>query len=150
MLADIDSTTVERLTDRKYRLSKPAVFAWGVKTYVMGILNITPDSFSGDGLLQGNDLVSKAVQQAVTFVEAGADVIDVGGESTRPGSQPISVKEETRRVVPVIDALKNEIDVPISLDTYRASVAKAGLEVGARWINDVCMGTPAWTLRWLK
>ncbi len=137
MLANIDPTTVERLTDPKYRLNKPAVFAWGVKTYVMGILNVTLDSFSGDGLLQGDDLVSKAVQQAITFVEAGADVIDVGGESTRPGSQPISVKEETTRVIPVIDALKRAIDVPLSLDTYRASVAKAGLEVGARWINDV-------------
>jgi dihydropteroate synthase len=115
-------------------------FNWGTRTYVMGILNITPDSFSGDGLIQsgaGSNYISTALEQARRFVQAGADVLDVGGESTRPGSQPISAQEEIERVVPVIRALADNLDVPVSVDTYRAVVAEAALGAGASMVNDV-------------
>ena len=113
-------------------------FIWGVRTYVMGIINATPDSFSGDGvLLAEGDWVQAAVMQGLRFVEEGADILDVGGESTRPGAQPISVEEEIRRVVPVIRALREHVDVPISIDTYKAEVARAALDAGADLVNDV-------------
>lgn len=115
-------------------------FNWGTRTYVMGILNITPDSFSGDGLIQagpGTNFVTVALEQARRFVQAGADILDVGGESTRPGSQPISAQEEIERVIPVIRALADSLDVPISVDTYRAVVAEAALGAGASMVNDV-------------
>ncbi|MCH7652227.1 MAG: dihydropteroate synthase [Chloroflexi bacterium] len=114
-------------------------FVWGSRTFVMGVINLTPDSFSGDGI-GGN--VEVAVRMAVRFQEEGADLIDVGGESTRPpamygGSRPISDEEELARVVPVIEALKQEIDVPISVDTYKAGVAAEAVNAGASIINDV-------------
>lgn len=112
-------------------------FEWGRKTYVMGILNATPDSFSGDGVLTNVDAVEAAVAQARQFAAAGADIIDIGGESTRPGSEPVSAEEEMARVVPVIKAVRAELDTPISVDTYRAGVALAALEAGADWVNDV-------------
>jgi len=111
-------------------------FEWGKQTYVMGILNVTPDSFSGDGLV-GNDVIDKAVAQAEKFVADGADILDIGGQSTRPGSQPIDAADEIKRVVPVIKAVRQAVDVPISVDTYWAKVADAALEAGANWINDV-------------
>ena len=83
-------------------------FDWGTRTYLMGILNITPDSFSGDGLMAKGDTVESSLEQARRFVAAGAAILDVGGESTRPGSEPISVVEERRRVLPVIEALASE------------------------------------------
>ena len=111
-------------------------FEWGARTYIMGIINLTPDSFSGDGLLAAG--VAAAVQQARHFVAEGADILDVGGESTRPGSQPISAEEELARVVPVIQALRAELpEVVISVDSYRAEVAQASLAAGANWVNDV-------------
>ncbi|MEA1958653.1 MAG: dihydropteroate synthase [Chloroflexota bacterium] len=100
----------------------------------MGILNITSDSFSGDGV--GDD-VEGAVLRAGRFVEEGADIIDVGGESTRPDSSPISIEEEIDRVIPVIERLSIEVDVPISIDTYKSEVARRALEAGADMINDV-------------
>ncbi len=115
-------------------------FAWGARTYVMGILNVTPDSFSGDGLAAGSDedVVETAVTQAHQFVAEGADILDIGGESTRPGSEPITADEELARVLPVIKAIKKEaLDVTISIDTYRAEVAAAALAAGADWVNDV-------------
>ena len=112
-------------------------FAWGTKTYVMGIVNVTPDSFSGDGLAENTDPVQAAVAQAKRFAEAGVHILDVGGESTRPGSDPVGAEEETRRVIPVIKALAAELDLPISIDTYKASVAAAALDAGAHIINDV-------------
>ncbi len=123
-------------------------FHWGSRTYIMGILNITPDSFSGDGLMTSNkeetteassdeNVVIHATQLARSFASAGADIIDVGGESTRPGSQPVSAEEEIERVVPIIHALTKELDVLISVDTYKSEVAKAALEAGARLVNDV-------------
>jgi len=109
-------------------------FVWGSRTYVMGIVNATPDSFSGDGL--GYD-VAAAVERGLAFVRAGADLLDVGGESTRPGATPVDAEEEIRRVVPVIAALRAHTDVPISVDTFKAEVAEAAVRAGAVLINDV-------------
>jgi dihydropteroate synthase len=100
-------------------------------------LNITPDSFSGDGLLSRANVVEIAVNQARDFVEAGADILDIGGESTRPGSTPVTPEEEMDRVLPVIETLRQTVDIPISIDTYRAVVAEAALAAGANWVNDV-------------
>ncbi len=113
------------------------MFEWGKKTYVMGILNITPDSFSGDGVLVHEDVISAAVTQAQQFAADGADIIDIGGESTRPGSTPVTESEELARVIPVIEAVKTAVSLPISIDTYRANVAEAALAAGASWVNDV-------------
>ncbi|MBI1294139.1 dihydropteroate synthase [bacterium] len=111
---------------------------WGARTYVMGILNITPDSFSGDGLLHRNDRwIEQAVTQAERFAAAGVDVVDVGGYSTRPNHEDIPVEEEIRRVMPVIQSLRERIELPISIDTFRPAVAAAALDAGAQWINDV-------------
>lgn len=104
------------------------------KTYIMGILNVTPDSFSDGGRYNNIDT---AVRRAVEMVEEGAAIIDIGGESTRPGYTMISDDEEIERVCPVIEAVKREINVPISLDTYKSKVAKLGIECGADMINDI-------------
>lgn len=112
-------------------------FDWGKRTYIMGIINVTPDSFSGDGLLDGADVVATAVTQAQQFAADGADILDIGGESTRPGSTPISPAEEMARVVEVVTAVRAATNLPISIDTYRASVAAAALDAGANWVNDV-------------
>ena len=109
-------------------------FRWGERTYIMGVLNLTPDSFSGDGL--GGD-VEAAVAQAKRLVAEGADILDVGGESTRPDSAPIAADEELGRVLPVIEKLVREVSVPISIDTYKSEVARRALEAGAKMINDV-------------
>jgi dihydropteroate synthase len=106
----------------------------GERTLIMGIVNVTPDSFSDGGVLFD---AATAVAAAVAMVELGAGVIDVGGESTRPGAAPIDAREEERRVVPVIRALAPRVNVPISVDTYRASVAEAALENGASIVNDI-------------
>jgi dihydropteroate synthase len=107
----------------------------------MGILNVTPDSFSGDGLMYNapvEDAAAAALAQARQFVEAGADILDVGGESTRPGAQPVSAAEEIQRVVPVIQALAAaKLNAIISVDTSKAGVAQAALDAGGKWINDV-------------
>jgi dihydropteroate synthase len=108
-------------------------FVWGRRTYVMGIVNVTPDSFSGDGL--ADDVA--AVDQAVRMCRDGADIIDVGGESTRPGFEPVPADEEIRRTVPVIERLVREVDVAVSIDTYKAEVARAALAAGAHLVNDV-------------
>ncbi len=111
---------------------------FGKKTYVMGIINVTPDSFSGDGLLPQQDTVRAALEQAQRFIEAGAEILDIGGESTRPGAALVSCQEELDRVLPVIDALKDaNLPVILSIDTYKAAVAEAALQHGAHWINDV-------------
>ncbi|MCH7577038.1 MAG: dihydropteroate synthase [Chloroflexi bacterium] len=109
-------------------------FVWGGRTYIMGIVNVTPDSFSGDGVAYD---VAAAVDQAVRMRRDGADIIDVGGESTRPGFEPISIEEEIRRTVPVIEKLVREVDIPLSIDTYKAEVARAALAAGAHLVNDV-------------
>jgi dihydropteroate synthase len=108
-------------------------FAWGSRTFLMGVINVSRDSFSGDGVAN----IDEAVQRARTMVEQGADIIDVGGESTRPGFQPASTAAERDAVVPVIVRLVDELDVPISVDTTKAEVARAALDAGASIVNDV-------------
>jgi dihydropteroate synthase len=108
--------------------------AWGRRTYVMGIINLSPDSFSGDGL--GTDLPA-AVEQALRFQEEGADFLDVGAESTRPGSTPVTAAEEIRLLVPALEAIAAVAKVPVSVDTYKARVARQSVAAGAAIINDV-------------
>jgi dihydropteroate synthase len=107
---------------------------WGRRTYVMGVINVTPDSFSGDGL--GSD-IQATVELALRFEEEGADMIDIGAESTRPGSSPISVDEELARLVPALEAIVGRVRVPLSVDTYKSEVARHALESGALIVNDV-------------
>jgi dihydropteroate synthase len=109
-------------------------FEWGSRTYVMGIINVTPDSFSGDGL--GDDQ-ERAVSQGLRMVREGADLLDVGGESTRPGHQPITAGEEISRTQAVVARLVREAGVPISIDTYKVEVAEAAVESGATMLNDI-------------
>ncbi len=108
-------------------------FRWGERTYVMGIVNVDPDSFSGDGLRDAET----AISQARRFIAEGADIIDVGGESTRPNAGSISVDEELRRVIPVIERLAGELPVPLSIDTYKSEVARRAIAAGAGMVNDV-------------
>jgi dihydropteroate synthase len=115
----------------------PTLFEWGRQTYVMGIINVTPDSFSGDGLLVEQDWVTQAVEQGLKFARQGAHLLDIGGESTRPGAEVVGEAEEIRRVVPVITALAAQVNLPLSIDTYKADVAAAALDAGAHLVNDV-------------
>lgn len=110
------------------------IFDLADHTYVMGILNVTPDSFSDGGMFIDKDV---AVKRALQMIEEGADIIDIGGESTRPGFTPVSADEQIERVVPVIEEIKKNIDIPISVDTYDAKVAKAALEAGCDIVNDI-------------
>ena len=104
------------------------------KTYVIGILNVTPDSFSDGGLHLDK---SAAIRRALQMLEEGADIIDIGGESTRPGSGPVAVEEELRRTIPVIEALAKKIAIPLSIDTRKSEVAKMALDAGASIVNDI-------------
>lgn len=110
------------------------LFDWGARTFMMAVLNATPDSFSGDGFDRD---IERAVAQAELAVAAGADILDVGGESTRPGHTPVDATTEIARVVPVIEAIADHVRVPISVDTSKAAVAEAAIEAGASMINDV-------------
>lgn len=114
------------------------MFEWGaVAGRVMGVVNVTPDSFSDGGLYLDPDA---AIAQGLALIDDGADVLDVGGESTRPGAEPVSAAEETRRVLPVVRALAADGRVPVSIDTTKASVAASALEAGATIVNDVSAG----------
>lgn len=123
------------------------VFYWGERTYLMGILNLTPDSFSGDGLLSDpnegkNDadfesFIEKSLEQAQRFINAGADLLDIGGESTRPGATKVDLDGELSRVIPIVKALTEAFDIPISIDTYKHQVAHTALAAGANLVNDV-------------
>jgi dihydropteroate synthase len=113
-------------------------FQWGQQTYLMGVLNITPDSFSDGGEF---NTATAALAQAQALVAAGADIIDVGGQSTRPGSEQITLAEEVERVLPVLQELRPKITIPISVDTTRAEVARAAVAAGADMINDISGGT---------
>lgn len=108
--------------------------AFGDRTLVMGIINLTDDSFSGDGL--GAD-ASAAVEQALRMADEGADILDIGAESTRPGSEPVAEEEEARRLIPVIEAVRQRVDLPLSVDTSKPAVARRALQAGADIINDV-------------
>ncbi|MDE6957551.1 MAG: dihydropteroate synthase, partial [Lachnospiraceae bacterium] len=103
-------------------------------TYVMGILNVTPDSFSDGGRFQSYDL---AMAHAEQLIADGADILDIGGESTRPGHVQISTQEEIERVVPILEAAKKNFDIPVSIDTYKSEVAKEALKAGADLVNDI-------------
>jgi len=109
-------------------------FCFGNKTYVMGIINVTPDSFYSNSRVPD---VERAVETALSMVECGADIIDIGGESTRPGASPVSPEEEMRRILPVIRELRKLTDIPISVDTYKSQVAEKAIENGADMINDI-------------
>jgi dihydropteroate synthase len=113
-------------------------FSWGKRTYLMGILNVTPDSFSDGGDFNSLDA---ALTQAKNMVATGADIIDVGGQSTRPGAAQISLQEELNRVIPVIKTLREAMTTPISIDTTRATVAQAAIEAGADMVNDISGAT---------
>ncbi|HEV2878531.1 MAG TPA: dihydropteroate synthase [Candidatus Eremiobacteraceae bacterium] len=115
------------------------IFEWGSRTFVMGIINATPDSFSGDGI--GAD-AGAAVRKAIEFTAAGVDVIDIGGESTRPGHRPVNEEEELRRVIPAIAAVRAAVDTPISVDTFKPSVAVEAIAAGADMINCVWGAIP--------
>jgi dihydropteroate synthase len=106
----------------------------GKRTLLMGVLNVTPDSFSDGGLFFNKE---KAISHGLRMVEEGADIIDIGGESTRPGSKPLELEEELRRVIPVIEFITKEVNVPISIDTYKSNVAQRAIEAGAQMINDI-------------
>ena len=110
-----------------------SIFHWGRRTYIMGVVNVSPDSFSGDGIADAEQAVAKGKQLA----SEGADIIDVGGESTRPGSTPISTDEELGRVIPVVEKLAKDVSVPVSVDTYNLEVARQALNAGANVINDI-------------
>lgn len=124
----------EQLDRRRRLVCGPHVLPLGERTLVMGILNVTPDSFSDGGRYIDLD---QAVAQARHMVEAGADLIDIGGESTRPGSEPVDAAEELDRVLPIIRALSTEVQVPLSIDTYKAEVADLAVQAGAHIINDI-------------
>jgi dihydropteroate synthase len=108
-------------------------FRWGERTFVMGVINMSPDSFSGDGL----DNLETALQQARNFIAEGVDMLDIGGESTRPNSTPITTEEEIDRILPVLNRLAGKVEVPLSVDTYKVEVARACLDAGADMINDI-------------
>lgn len=110
------------------------MFEYGKKTYIMGILNVTPDSFSDGGSYTS---IEKALNHAKKMIDSGADIIDLGGESTRPGHQIVDDEEELRRVLPVVKELKKQLNIKVSVDTYKATVAEKTLKLGADMINDV-------------
>ncbi|MCI0532318.1 MAG: dihydropteroate synthase [candidate division Zixibacteria bacterium] len=113
---------------------KGKVYDFHSRTYIMGVLNVTPDSFSDGGRFLDID---SAIRQGISMAEEGADIIDVGGESTRPGSEPVPAQEEIKRIIPVITELASRINIPISVDTYKAEVARKALSAGAEIINDI-------------
>ena len=127
--------TIKNISKTHYSIRcRNRTLTLGKRTLLMGILNVTPDSFSDGGLFFDKE---KAVAHGLRMVEEGADIIDIGGESTRPGSKPLELEEELRRVIPVIESLAKEIDVPISIDTYKSGVAQRAIEAGAEIINDI-------------
>lgn len=109
-------------------------FTWGSRTYIMGVINVTPDSFSGDGL--GPDAAA-AARQAAAFEQAGADILDIGGQSSRPGAPVLDAAEEARRVIPCVEAVSAASSLPISIDTFHASVASQAIAAGAGLVNDI-------------
>lgn len=119
---------------RRYRFAEGLELVLGERTLIMGILNVTPDSFSDGGQY---DSVEAAVRRAIQMAEEGADLIDIGGESTRPGHEPVSAAEEQRRILPVIEAVRRAVPLPISVDTYRADTADQALRAGAHILNDI-------------
>jgi len=127
--------TLKNISKTHYSIRcQKRILPMGKRTLLMGVLNITPDSFSDGSLFFDKE---KAIDHGLKMVEEGADIIDIGGESTRPGSKPIELEEELRRVIPVIESLAKEVDVPLSIDTYKSTVAQRAIEAGAEIINDI-------------
>jgi dihydropteroate synthase len=127
--------TLKNISKTQYSIHcRKRTLTLGKRTLLMGVLNVTPDSFSDGGLFFDKD---KAISHGLRIVEEGADIIDIGGESTRPGSKPIELEEELRRVMPVIESIAKEVDVPISIDTYKSTVAQRATEAGAEIVNDI-------------
>jgi dihydropteroate synthase len=127
--------TLKNLSKTHYAIRcRKRTLVLGKQTLLMGVLNVTPDSFSDGGLFYDK---GKAVSHGLKMVEEGADMIDIGGESTRPGSKPLELQEELRRVIPVIESLAKKLDVPISIDTYKSTVAQRAIEAGAQMVNDI-------------
>jgi dihydropteroate synthase len=127
--------TLKNISKTHYSIRcRKQILPMGKRTLLMGVLNVTPDSFSDGGLFFDKE---KAISHALRMVEGGADIIDIGGESTRPGSKPLELEEELRRVIPVIESLAKEVDVPLSIDTYKSTVAQRAIEAGAEIINDI-------------
>ncbi len=127
--------TIKNISKTHYSIRcRKKTITLGKRTLLMGVLNVTPDSFSEGGLYFDKE---KAVAHGLRMVEEGADFIDIGGESTRPGSKPLGLEEELRRVIPVIESLAKEVDVPISIDTYKSTVAERAIKAGAEMINDI-------------
>ena len=115
-------------------MKKTGFFEFGKKTYIMGILNVTPDSFFDGGKFFS---IYDAVNHALRMQNEGADIIDIGGQSTRPGAKEITVEEEKKRVIPVLEKLSRKIKIPICIDTYRSEIAKEAIKLGAKMVNDV-------------
>jgi dihydropteroate synthase len=127
--------TIRNISKTRYILRcRKRTLPLGKRTLLMGVLNVTPDSFSDGGLFFSKE---KAIAHGIRMVEEGADIIDIGGESTRPGSKPLELEEELHRVIPVIESLTKEVNVPISIDTYKSSVAQRAIEAGAEIVNDI-------------
>jgi len=122
----------------KNKKNNPKTLPWGERTFIMGVLNLTPDSFSGDGLMAEPDAYARALAQAEDFASQGADILDLGAESSRPGSQRVSAAKELDNLLPVLQSIRQALpDIIISVDTYKAKVAEACLAAGADWINDI-------------
>lgn len=140
-LAEVAQRLAEALNN--YRNSQPGLkigseyYDLSERTLVMGIVNLTPDSFSKDGLHGGNNAVSAAIEQAQRMIEAGADILDIGAESTRPGGTAVPEEEEAARLFPVLKELVRTVKVPISIDTYKPAIAEKALEMGAAIVNDI-------------
>jgi dihydropteroate synthase len=127
--------TIKNISKTHYSIRcRKKTYALGKRTLLMGVLNVTPDSFSDGGIYFEKE---KAIAHGLRMVEEGADFIDIGGESTRPGSKPLELEEELRRVIPVIESIAKEVDVPISIDTYKSTVAERAIDAGAEIINDI-------------
>jgi dihydropteroate synthase len=127
--------TIKNISKTHYSIRcREKTFTLGKRTLLMGVLNVTPDSFSDGGLYFNKE---KAIDHGMRMVEEGADFLDIGGESTRPDSKPIGLEEELRRVIPVIESLAKEVDAPISIDTYKSTVAQRAIDAGAEIINDI-------------
>lgn len=122
----------------------PRQFEWGSRTFIMGVVNATPDSFSGDGVVDDPGNIQRAIDQALMMEDQGADIIDIGGESTRPASvypdaKPVSEEDEINRVIPLVDALSDRLEIPISIDTRKSGVVRASVRAGASLANDVSL-----------
>ena len=134
LVNQLASSAPAAASERRLLTTRHGIIDFSRRTVVMGILNVTPDSFYDGGR---HNEVSQAIQDGVAMVEAGAEIIDIGGESTRPGSRPVSEQEEVARVLPVLRGLRDEVKVPISIDTYKSQVAQAALDAGADIVNDI-------------